>query len=233
LRESGFDKPIIAVTASALQDEWDRCREAGMNDILLKPFKRPDIQTMLEKWLKSAEAAAPDPAETASGEEAVPADFVIPIEEADIVPATQSRAELLGFPGGERETPKPVPAASGGGVIFSAAEMLDTFLGNEEMAVSLLDHFLERTQGQIEAFPALLAAADWETARREAHTIKGAVLTLSGGELGKAAARLERACKDREEPETRAAYQEVQAAFVRFRDEAGKFLEARRPLQKT
>jgi HPt (histidine-containing phosphotransfer) domain-containing protein len=160
---------------------------------------------------------------------------VIPIEEADIVPVTKSRAELLGFSGGESETPKPVPADSGGGggVIFSAAEVLDTFLGNEEMAVSLLDHFLERTQGQIETFPALLAAADWETARREAHTIKGAVLTLSGGELGKAAARLERACKDREEPETEAAYQEVQAAFARFRDEAGKFLEARRNRPKT
>jgi signal transduction histidine kinase/CheY-like chemotaxis protein/HPt (histidine-containing phosphotransfer) domain-containing protein len=230
LRETGFGKPIIAVTASALQDEWERCRQAGMNDILLKPFKRPDIQAMLEKWLKNAEA--PGTADISAGDEAVPSGFVIPVEEADIVPATKSRAEILGFSGGE--TSKPCPANAGGneGVIFNSAEVLDTFLGNEEMAFSLLEHFLERTTGQIEAFPALPAAADWETARREAHTIKGAALTLSGGRLGKAAARLERACKDRDEPETDAAYKEVQEAFARFSEEAGEFLETRLP-QKT
>jgi signal transduction histidine kinase/CheY-like chemotaxis protein/HPt (histidine-containing phosphotransfer) domain-containing protein len=229
LREAGFGKPIIAVTASALQDEWERCRQAGMNDILLKPFKRPDIQAMLEKWLKTAEAL-PEHEDVSAGEGEIPAGFVIPVEEADIVPPTESRAELMGPPGGASGTPGPSPANSGGngGVIFSPAEVLDTFLGNKEMAFSLLEHFLERTKGQIEAFPALVAAADWEAARREAHTIKGAVLTLSGGELGKAAARLEIACKDRDRPEIDAAYQEVGEAFARFRLEAGKFLETRR-----
>jgi CheY-like chemotaxis protein/HPt (histidine-containing phosphotransfer) domain-containing protein len=229
LRESGFDKPIIAVTASALQDEWERCRQAGMNDILLKPFKRPDIQAMLEKWLKSAEAAAPALPDVSAGEE-IPSGFVIPVEEADIVPVTKSRAEILGFPGGGSETLKQSPANSRGneGVIFSPAEVMDTFLDNEEMASSLLEHFLERTKVQLEDFPALLAAEDWETARREAHTIKGAALTLSGGELGKAAARLEGASKNRDRPETEAAFEDLKEAFARFGAEAARFLETGR-----
>ncbi len=50
LREQGFSKPIIAVTASALKGEREKCVEAGMNDILIKPFKRKDLETMLRFW---------------------------------------------------------------------------------------------------------------------------------------------------------------------------------------
>jgi CheY-like chemotaxis protein/HPt (histidine-containing phosphotransfer) domain-containing protein len=244
LREAGFGKPIIAVTASALKDEWEYCRQAGMNDILLKPARRPDIQAMLEKWLKHAETEPPHAAAggsatgpaggatgDAAGEGEIPPDFVIPVEAADIVPATKARAEILGSGDETTQRTNPVPVAQWGGkggVIFSSAEVLEAFLDNEEMAVSLLEHFLERTGAQIEGFPALPAAGDWETARREAHTIKGAALTLSGGELGKAAARLEGACKNTDRPETEAAFQELKEAFARFRNEAGKFLETRR-----
>jgi HPt (histidine-containing phosphotransfer) domain-containing protein len=206
-----------------------------MNDILLKPAKKPDIQAMLGKWLKKTGAAEPPhvsagaSAGTSAGAETIPSEFAIPVEEADIVPVTKTRAEILGL-GDEGGTRNPVPARGREreGVIFSSAEVLEAFLGNEEMVFSLLGHFLERTQGQIEGFPALAAAGDWETARREAHTIKGAALTLSGGELGKAAARLEGASKNKHRPETEAAYQEVKEAFARFKDEAGKFLKRRR-----
>jgi CheY-like chemotaxis protein/HPt (histidine-containing phosphotransfer) domain-containing protein len=213
LRERGFDKPIIAVTAGVFEDEWERCRRAGINDMLLKPFKRPDIQAMLEKWLSG---------------------FAIPVEGADIVPATKNRAELLGLEEGGGEA-APLPAASGAAAsgeedgVFSPAEVMDTFLDNEEMAFSLLRHFLERTERQIEEFPALPAAGDWENARREAHTIKGAAFTLSGRALGKAAARLEGACKSVDRPEADAAYIQVKEAFARFGEEAGKFMESRKP----
>ncbi len=50
LREQGFSKPIIAVTASALKGEREKCVEAGMNDILVKPFKRKDLETMIGFW---------------------------------------------------------------------------------------------------------------------------------------------------------------------------------------
>ncbi|MDR1178138.1 MAG: response regulator, partial [Spirochaetaceae bacterium] len=50
-RERGFTLPIIAVTASAFSDEQERCKKAGFDDILTKPFKRPDIEAMLNKWM--------------------------------------------------------------------------------------------------------------------------------------------------------------------------------------
>ncbi|HOX17511.1 MAG TPA: response regulator [Spirochaetales bacterium] len=64
LRASGFHGPIIAVTASAMQDERDKCLAVGMNDVLTKPFRRADLETMLGFWFarergKDRENAAP------------------------------------------------------------------------------------------------------------------------------------------------------------------------------
>ncbi|MEO0582426.1 MAG: ATP-binding protein [Bacteroidota bacterium] len=41
---------IIAMTANALQEDRDRCMEAGMDDYLSKPIKPSDIQAVLSKW---------------------------------------------------------------------------------------------------------------------------------------------------------------------------------------
>jgi CheY-like chemotaxis protein len=48
---NGRDVPIIAVTASALQEEVDRCYAAGMSDYLAKPFQLSDLAAMLDRWL--------------------------------------------------------------------------------------------------------------------------------------------------------------------------------------
>jgi signal transduction histidine kinase/DNA-binding response OmpR family regulator/HPt (histidine-containing phosphotransfer) domain-containing protein len=59
LRERGFAKPIVAVTASALPEEDTRCLQAGIDDILRKPFKRSDIEVLLRKWIPSPEKGGP------------------------------------------------------------------------------------------------------------------------------------------------------------------------------
>ena len=65
IRRRGYDVPIIAVTASAIKGERDKCLECGMSDFLTKPFKKKDIQPVLLKWKNlrhdgvSKKAAAP------------------------------------------------------------------------------------------------------------------------------------------------------------------------------
>ncbi|HQV22166.1 MAG: response regulator [Moraxellaceae bacterium] len=44
--------PIVAVTASVLNDERAACLASGMDDVLAKPFKRKELATTLERWLK-------------------------------------------------------------------------------------------------------------------------------------------------------------------------------------
>ncbi|BCR03010.1 histidine kinase [Desulfuromonas versatilis] len=52
LRAAGFAAPIIALTARAQQEDIQRCREAGMDDFLRKPFKQKQLLETIDKWLK-------------------------------------------------------------------------------------------------------------------------------------------------------------------------------------
>ncbi|WP_336761153.1 ATP-binding protein [Paenibacillus sp. USHLN196] len=48
--------PIIAMTGNVMQGEKDKCREAGMNDFIGKPFTLEILSTMIQKWQQSSES---------------------------------------------------------------------------------------------------------------------------------------------------------------------------------
>ncbi|MFJ3483704.1 response regulator [Pseudomonas sp. NPDC090202] len=52
--------PIIALTANARHGDRDVCLQAGMNDYLAKPFKRTDLQQVLQRWLTFKASATGD-----------------------------------------------------------------------------------------------------------------------------------------------------------------------------
>jgi len=54
LREMGVRIPIIAVTASARQEEQKWALAAGMDHCLTKPFKKKDLVPVLDRWLPAA-----------------------------------------------------------------------------------------------------------------------------------------------------------------------------------
>jgi PAS domain S-box-containing protein len=53
IRRRGDRTPIIAMTASALDETRQECLRAGMNDYLSKPVESTAVRAMLEKWISA------------------------------------------------------------------------------------------------------------------------------------------------------------------------------------
>ncbi|MCF6334860.1 MAG: NADP-dependent isocitrate dehydrogenase, partial [Spirochaetales bacterium] len=57
IRKLGSETPIIAVTASAIKGEREKCISVGMDDFLTKPFKKRDLIPVLDIWLNKENSA--------------------------------------------------------------------------------------------------------------------------------------------------------------------------------
>jgi CheY-like chemotaxis protein len=44
--------PIIALTANVMSEAGSSCIESGMNDLLVKPYKKEALIQTLQKWLQ-------------------------------------------------------------------------------------------------------------------------------------------------------------------------------------
>ncbi|KAI1425152.1 hypothetical protein F5Y12DRAFT_749061 [Xylaria sp. FL1777] len=53
--------PIVAMTASAIQGDKEKCMKAGMDDYLPKPVSSATLEKMLVRWSKNCRKPAPSP----------------------------------------------------------------------------------------------------------------------------------------------------------------------------
>ncbi|NBR83092.1 MAG: response regulator [Flavobacteriia bacterium] len=51
MRESGYSKPIISLTAGALKEDKEKSLDAGMDDYLSKPIQMDELKSVLKKYL--------------------------------------------------------------------------------------------------------------------------------------------------------------------------------------
>jgi two-component system, sensor histidine kinase and response regulator len=88
--------PIIALTASAMPGDEQKCLAAGMNGFLAKPFTLAQLQAMLARWLPRASAAQTRPAAIrradASGETPSPDSEAINMRQLETLRDIGSRA---------------------------------------------------------------------------------------------------------------------------------------------
>jgi CheY-like chemotaxis protein len=55
IRAFGFDRPIIALTANAFDDDRNACFDSGMNDFMTKPVSAEELSEIVTNWTKPEE----------------------------------------------------------------------------------------------------------------------------------------------------------------------------------
>ncbi len=169
-RETNGERvPIIAMTASVLEGERERCLAAGMDDFLTKPVDAGDLESTVRRWLEPRPALdpAPDPA---------------PATPRTAPPEPSGRSEVSGEPD------------PGGAPVLDAARvrMLDEL---RKDGVSFFQRtaasFLTRVGDQVRAIEAAVEAQDAAALTGSAHALKGSALNLGLPRIGAAAQRLE------------------------------------------
>lgn len=102
-RQSSARTPIVALTASALRGEAERCLAAGMDDCLVKPAPVPVLAERLLRWLPHArEAALADEAEASVKVPPSEVQHVLDAGSLDALTggsATEARAVMVDFLG--------------------------------------------------------------------------------------------------------------------------------------
>jgi signal transduction histidine kinase/CheY-like chemotaxis protein/HPt (histidine-containing phosphotransfer) domain-containing protein len=58
LRDAGYDKPIVALTANALQQDKERCVQAGADDYLTKPLDLTRFHAVMKRYLQPGNSDA-------------------------------------------------------------------------------------------------------------------------------------------------------------------------------
>jgi CheY-like chemotaxis protein/HPt (histidine-containing phosphotransfer) domain-containing protein len=232
IREMGVATPIIAATASAVKEEQDRCAEAGMDDLLIKPFKKPDILPLLDKWIGAESDKAT--------EEAPATDEAAPAVRPDSPPAGEAvSGGASASPGGEQvpsaseqaateegtvrtaavsAAPAEAPETSAGnnGDIFDYETAVETFMGKEEVVTKVLHSFIDKVEGQLPKIRKALDKGDLESLRGEAHSIKGGSWNLEVRRLGNKAKELEDASREGEVETVKVLVPELEKEYADF-----------------
>jgi CheY-like chemotaxis protein/HPt (histidine-containing phosphotransfer) domain-containing protein len=155
-REAGSRRtPIIAVTASALNSDRERCLSAGMDDYLAKPFNLKVLAVVLARWTTDR------------------ADLIAPVEATEAVPTTALNLT-------DADSTRPVLDPE----VVDRLERLGQAAG-ENLLEQLSILFLTDADARVIALREALADHDAGAVVRSAHLLSGASANVGATDLAR------------------------------------------------
>jgi len=197
IREQGrLPRPwVVALTASALSGDRERCLEAGMDDYLTKPLQREALNAVLER-AKTAIRGQPSTGHRSGSllrSEAARATAALPPPgaSASLPPAiidTRAITRLRGLG---------LPAGSSG----------------SDLVTELVDAFLKEVPDKLTRISRALAEQDYTKAHRLAHSLVSSAGNLGAVGVVKAARNLESVLRIKSRDESEKAYLALEHEF--------------------
>ena len=162
--EQGGHRPVVAMTANALQGDAERCRDAGMDDYLAKPVSLDRLAEKLDRWL--------------------PADPAPPVERPG--PGRSDREAGGARPAIAR------PAGDEPDAVIDLAQLAMILGDDDDSALGeLLGCFADALGPLLDRLAEALARRDRQAVRESAHAIKGMARNAAAGGLAGLIAELE------------------------------------------
>ncbi|HET8932775.1 MAG TPA: ATP-binding protein [Polyangiales bacterium] len=195
--------PVIAVTANAFEDDRKAALEAGMNDLLAKPFGLPDLERLLIRWTR----ALREPTVKSKG----PPRPAVPPRLAAPAPRLVSAGTSM------------YPKA-----LHNIAQLLGAEMGSPALD-GPVSGFLNQWEQRSQQMRAAIAASDVATLRQVVHALEGGVPYLGSEQLNAALQELQRHSRTGDMPAAAAASNEMNALIEELARSRDKHLAKTNP----
>ena len=208
---SGKRLPIIALTASALRDDAEKCLRCGMDDYLSKPIVIERLSQTLKRWMPKSKLGGGEDEDVAEKLDAVS------VEPEDAL--SEIKAEIAAMP-----TVDAVPLDVAEPVDL---ERLTAILGDNDPAVHLemLEFFVECFDELFDNIVTTFASGNRIDLRNAAHAAKGAAQNAGTTVLGATLLKLEKTAPNGEQAELEDLVQSVEIQFAEVGEFVRKFAD--------
>jgi PAS domain S-box-containing protein len=159
---------VIALTASALESDREKCLAVGMDDFLSKPFDQDTLQAMIERWAMSGEAGEAGGAGGAEG------------------------AEGAGEAGEAGEAEFYLDHT-----LFDPKRLQEISRGQIALQKQLVQAFVKHAQPGLEQMYHALQMEDFQMLEQQAHRLKGTSANIGVRLIPQIAAQLEQQAREK------------------------------------
>ena len=205
--------PIIALTASAMQEDIERCLESGMNDVISKPVKMKELKKIIKKWHSMAIGEGTKTDEVFLTKEDENIDILRQAQDDNhsvMVSLSNHDRQLGGF-SGEPKNPEELS------ILIDREGALNRMGGDEELYMDLIKLFIDNAPEQITQLKEAIEAMDMDLAKRSAHSLKGASANVGFVTVQQAALQAEALSVNKEWEKLKDSFEYIKIEFEKVR----------------
>jgi signal transduction histidine kinase/DNA-binding NarL/FixJ family response regulator/HPt (histidine-containing phosphotransfer) domain-containing protein len=218
LREAGFEKPVIAVTAHAMRGDKEKCLAAGCDDYISKPINRKQLIKVLAEYLGSQPQSLSQQVNHATSKVEQLSQMCRGANGGDLPsPTEEETAKELGYFTHGDQTHLPDVSDED----FDPHDIIDfkavtEICDDPEVIKEVAKMFLKDSPHCIKSIAEAIKSSNPKHIRMYAHSLKGASLQIGAKKLADVAYQLECAGRDKNMRDVPLLFSAVQDEYSRL-----------------